>query len=168
MKRFYWLVVATSMALITLCWWCFRAITYVPNPSRMTVDEVLHVVDRYATFYQFEKMSVFLESVDGNRLAMHDSQQNPGFPRYLAVAEDKILIPGVSLARESEVERQRQFVEIPGLGDDSNIPERQRRRVFAAAKQLASNFNACVEARYASSSPAGQVPPDRLDEGGPP
>lgn len=168
MKRFHWLVIAISMALITLCWWCVRAMTYVPDPSRMTVGEVLHVVDRYAKFYQYEKMAVFLESVDGNRLALLDSQQHPGIPRYLAVAEFDILIPGLSESRETDVVHGRLYVEIPGLGDDSNVPDRLRSRVFASAKRLASSFNACVEARNATSTQLGRIPPDRLDDDGPP
>lgn len=114
-----------------------------PPAPLTTVDDLMSSVESALARNEYAQVSHLLDSVDAERLAAAECNSS-SHVRYVAIAEEAILIPGLPVDVENEILREKDYVEIPGLGDDSPIPDPYREDVFQSARRFASEYNSSL------------------------
>lgn len=106
-----------------------------------TVDDLVSVAGTYSMTFQYENMALLIESADAIDMASREASRVKDLRRYLAVADTRVSIPGLTLEHENAIVFNGQYLAMPGLGDDSRIPSRLRGRIFHSSIRFAELYN---------------------------
>ena len=119
------------------------------------IDSMVIHLDKLLDSKDYANFARVLELADYESMSANEYKSHPLSLRYLVVAEDTLLTPGLPFDKENQVVTLRQFVGIPGLTDVSPIPRTYHDRVFLGARELAFNYNTALF-HLQQNSPASQ------------
>jgi len=134
------------------------------NPIR-DVEKVLTDLETAVSAKDFAKAINLLDEFEMNsffqELERRDGQVGNAteFPvKFLAYAEDLILIPGIPTELRVKVFQQEMFAEIAGTGDDSEAPAELHRSWFETASNFVLRYNTRMYRRAIARGKVSALP----------
>lgn len=113
------------------------------EPQPVTLDSLCDELQRLSTEGQHNEISNLLSSVNVEKLAEAELAR-PDPPRFVALAQDLLLFPGVPAPAELQILENRNFRELPGFGDDAAAGWGDDPALFDAAHEFARRYNSAL------------------------
>lgn len=105
-----------------------------------TLDSLCDDLQRLSTEGRHSEISIVLSSVNVQKLVEAELAR-PDPPRFVALAQDALLLPGVPAPAQLQILDNRSFRELPGFGDDAEAGWGDNAALFEMAHEFARLYN---------------------------